>query len=151
MTEKKRNQLNEVRVKLIPGGTLLTEAAMKDYWDAIDMIIEEYKDYERGYLLVLCLDICNYPINYSVVSMGTPGAVTTNVKEIMRTALLSCAERIVILQNSPNGGLEASKRDLEMHNEILDAAETLGIHVLGHVIFNSTGKIRDVRETSLRS
>jgi len=59
--------------------------------------------------------------------------------ELLADPVTDSAAAIIVAHNHPSGSLSPSKEDVEVTKQLKAAGETLGIKVLGHIIFNQKG------------
>lgn len=88
----------------------------------------------REHLLFIGLDRGNNVRNISVLGIGSSCAAVIDSKDIVRTALLSSSDRVVLVHNHPSNSIEPSKLDIHITsvaNKILDA---FNIELLDHII-----------------
>jgi DNA repair protein RadC len=60
---------------------------------------------------VACFNTKNEPVNISVVSVGTLNSALVHPREVMKTAILSNSNSIIIAHNHPSESLEPSIED----------------------------------------
>lgn len=65
---------------------------------------------------------------------GGVDSVKVDVQEVLREAVKSNSSALVMAHNHPSGRSEATAEDIEFTEQIIDAAEKLGLQVLDHVI-----------------
>ena len=103
--------------------------------DIIDIKeVKAIKNAIKEHLLFIGLDRGNNVRNISVLGIGTSCDVIIDSKDIVRTALFSCSDRVVLVHNHPSNSLEPSKLDIHLTsvaNKILDA---FNIELLDHII-----------------
>lgn len=85
---------------------------------------------------MLCLDNTNKIINYSTISMGNIAYVNVPVAQILKTALLSNASKIIIAHNHPSGVLEITNSDINMTQKIGGLAKYFEIELIDSIIVN---------------
>ena len=82
------------------------------------------------------------PINLAITSpIGRlPSAIGYPVhpREVFADAITDRASGIILAHNHPEGGVEPSEADADVTRRIKQAGEIVGIHLLDHIIFNST-------------
>lgn len=74
------------------------------------------------------------PINQIRVAQGGLTATIVDVKIIMKEALLASSPAIMLFHNHPSGQLKPSIQDRELTTRIINAAKTMDIRVLDHII-----------------
>lgn len=95
---------------------------------------------DREMLCVACLNTRNELIARHTVYLGTTDSVFIHPREILRTALLSMATRIVVVHNHPSGNPSPSLQDLEATAQLAEACRIVGLALLDHVIVGRDGR-----------
>lgn len=91
-------------------------------------------DRDREVILLFCLDNKNKIACISEASIGSTNNAFAGPKEILRTALISNATSIIIAHNHPSGDPTPSQDDRTFTQKLKEAAETVGIKILDHLI-----------------
>lgn len=94
---------------------------------------------------MLCLNNANKIINYSNVAIGDINSVSVTAAEILKTALISNASKIIIAHNHPSGTLEITNADISITKHIGAAAKLFGIELMDSVIVNADGDMVAIR------
>lgn len=74
------------------------------------------------------------PLREVRVGQGGMTATVVDIKVLMRTVLLASSPSIMLFHNHPSGELRPSPQDKDLTKRIVDAARTLDIRVLDHII-----------------
>lgn len=88
----------------------------------------------KEHFIVLHLDAKNKILCQDVVSIGTGNSSLVSAKEVMKTALLSSAEALILVHNHPSGDTKPSQEDIQVTKKISKAAELFSIRVLDHIV-----------------
>lgn len=131
---KKQNELKNVAVRLVEQPSFLSDEKIGCPEDAVRILGKELKDYDREVLCVVNLNTKNRPINASVVSMGIVDGALAHPREIMKTAILSNAARILLLHNHISGDVTPSRQDIQLTDRLQKVCEMIGIPLADHVI-----------------
>lgn len=83
---------------------------------------------------LLLLDIKNQVIGYTVVSQGGISYSLTDVRVVLRHALLSGATSIVFCHNHPSGNPHPSRQDDELTTSLDKACKAVAIRLLDHIV-----------------
>lgn len=83
---------------------------------------------------VLYLNQGNFVIRKEQISRGGINQTTVDIRVILKMALDLFATGIILAHNHPSGNLNPSNMDYKLTQRIKDAARTLDIEVLDHVI-----------------
>lgn len=86
----------------------------------------------------LYLDIKNRIICFERISTGTSNMALIDQKEIVRTALLVGAERVILVHNHPSGVPDPSREDLALTIQVKNACDVFSIELLDHVIIGDS-------------
>ena len=96
--------------------------------------VQEIKDAVQEHLLFIGLDNRNNIKNISLLGIGTSEAVRMNTKYIIRTALMTTSDRVILVHNHPSNGLEPSDLDKHITNYTSKLLEIYNIKLLDHII-----------------
>ncbi len=83
---------------------------------------------------VLFLDKKNILIADEVQQKGTVDHTPVYPREVVKRALELSASAIILVHNHPSGDPTPSRADIEMTNQIVKAAQTLGVRVHDHLV-----------------
>lgn len=73
--------------------------------DAYKLFESFLLDIDIEKFLVACFNTKNEPVNISVLSIGTLNSSLVHPREVMKTAILSNSNSIMIAHNHPSGSL----------------------------------------------
>ncbi len=88
---------------------------------------------------ILFLDVKNALIADEVQQSGTVSHTPVYPREVVKRALELGASAIIMVHNHPSGDATPSRADVEITNEVRDAAAKLGITLHDHVIVVRSG------------
>ncbi|MFP4557524.1 MAG: RadC family protein [Bacteroidales bacterium] len=106
--------------------------------DVIDIFQPLLSDINHEEFWVLLLNRANRVIEKVRVSEGGLTATVVDVRKIMRTALDYQALGIILCHNHPSGNHNPSDDDIKITQKIKQAASTLDINLLDHVIITNS-------------
>lgn len=132
MTE--RYGLEQVSIRMVRDAPLISEEAIETPEDAIRLLGESFKDYDREVVGVVHLRNDNAPINMTIVSMGCLNQSIIHPREMLKAAFLSNASSILMFHNHPSGSLSPSKDDIAITNRMQQVCMIAGIPILDHII-----------------
>ena len=95
---------------------------------------------------ILSLDHTNHVLNYATVAIGNTNSVDVSVAQIIKIALLSNADKIMIAHNHPSGVLEITSEDINLTQRIGAAAKFFKIQLIDSLIVNAKGDVISIRE-----
>lgn len=90
---------------------------------------------------VLCLDGTFKIINFAMVSIGRVDTVRVPIAQIVKTAIMSNASKIIVGHNHPSGVLEITSKDKDMTQKIGGIAKWLDIDLLDSIVVNENEAI----------
>jgi len=88
----------------------------------------------KEHFLALHLDGKNRIICLDRVSVGSLNQSIVNVREVMKSVLLSSAAAIILVHNHPSGDPEPSGEDLSITKRLKESGDLIGIPILDHII-----------------
>ena len=99
--------------------------------------VQEIRNAIREHLLFIGLDNRNNIRNITLLGIGTSCNVVIDSKEIIRTALYSASNKVILVHNHPSGDATPSKEDITFTNNIFTSGKIIGIPVIEHVIIGN--------------
>ena len=96
--------------------------------------VQAIRNAVKEHLLFIGLDRGNNIRNISILGIGSNCEVLVDSKDIIRTALLSCSEIVVLVHNHPSNSLEPSNADIHITNITNNLLKTFYIELLDHII-----------------
>lgn len=134
-----------VSCRLVKDKKLNNGYVIKNPFDAIRLIVENFNDLEKEYLFVINCDTKMKPTNVNIVSIGTENETGFNAKTLYRSAILSNARNVIILHNHPSDVLEPSHNDLLIFENMKEAGRLLDITLVDSLIFNYDKEIYSIK------
>ena len=110
--------LEQVSVRMIREAPLLSDEKIQNPQDAIRILGDVFKDYDREVVGVVHLRSDNVPINMTIVSMGCLNQSLIHPREMLKAAFLSNASSIMMFHNHPSGSLVPSREDIAITNRM---------------------------------
>ncbi|MBR0491572.1 MAG: hypothetical protein IJJ82_05970 [Clostridia bacterium] len=96
--------------------------------------VQEIKDAIQEHLLLVGLDGKNNIRDVSLIGVGTGNHVEVDEKFIIRTALVSASEKVILVHNHPSNELTPSKFDIELSNIVNKLLDVFNIKFIDHII-----------------
>lgn len=112
------------------GGTSLSSAEL--VYDYMRDTLEIYPMQEAFH--VILLNRKNKPLGRTMVTLGTAGSTLVHPREVFRPAIVGGASAVVCVHNHPSGDPAPSAADIRVTRQLRDAAKTVEIDLLDHVI-----------------
>ncbi len=86
---------------------------------------------------IVCLNRKNRPLCRHRISLGTVSGTLVHPREVFRVAVLASASAIVAVHNHPSGDPAPSAADVQVTRQLREAAKTMQIDLLDHVIIGT--------------
>lgn len=134
---------------MVRDAPLISEESIETPEDAIRLLGETFKDYDREVVGVVHLRNDNSPINMTIVSMGCLNQSIVHPREMMKAAFLSNASSILMFHNHPAGSLSPSKNDIAITNRMQQVCMMAGIPMLDHIILGKENYYYSFREKGI--
>ena len=96
--------------------------------------VQEIRNAIREHLLFIGLDNRNNVRNITLLGIGSSCNVVIDTKEIIRTALYSASNKVILVHNHPSNNLEPSKDDLHLTNVTNELLKVFNIKLQDHII-----------------
>lgn len=96
--------------------------------------VQEIRNAVREHLLFIGLDRKNNVRNISLLAIGTTANVTIDSKEIIRIALFSASDKVVLVHNHPTNDLNPSNEDLHLTSVTSEMLKVFNIKLQDHII-----------------
>ncbi|GAB4253835.1 MAG: DNA repair protein RadC [Vicingaceae bacterium] len=111
---------------------------IKSSKDAFLEMESTFMDLPHEEFWCMYLDRANKVINKKNIGKGGVSGTVADVKLILKHAIDSLASSIILFHNHPSGNLTPSQQDILLTKKINEAAKTLDISVLDHLIIYDT-------------
>lgn len=96
--------------------------------------VQEIKDAVQEHLLFIGLDRGNNIRNISLLGIGTSNEISIDSKYIVRTALISASDKVILVHNHPSNKLEPSNNDRHITNVTSKLLKAFNIELMDHII-----------------
>ena len=96
--------------------------------------VQAIRNAVKEHLLFIGVDRGNNIRNISILVIGSNCEVLIDSKDIIRTALLSCSEKVILVHNHPSNKLDPSLPDIHITNITNNLLKTFNIELLDHII-----------------
>ena len=93
---------------------------------------------KQEYVLCLSLDSGHRLIARRVVTIGTLTSSLIHPREVFAAPLKDRAASVLIAHNHPSGDSNPSRQDIEVTQQLIAAAQLLGIRLRDHIIVSKT-------------
>ena len=99
-----------------------------------DGVFHFLTDIAQERFIMLCLNIKNKLINYTIISQGSLTSSIVHPRKVLKPAILSNAASVIFIHNHPSGDPDPSLDDIEITSRLCKAFNICGINVLDHII-----------------
>lgn len=141
--------LEQVSIRLVKERELLSSQPINDSSRAAKLAAELLQDYDREVMAAVHLDTKGKPINMTIASIGALNKSIVTPRELLKAAILSNANSMILLHNHPSGELIPSIEDIQVTDRMLQAASIIGISVVDHIIIGNYNQYYSLRENQL--
>jgi DNA repair protein RadC len=102
-------------------------------------LIQHYADRKQEHFLCISINGANEIMNVRVVSIGLVNKSQVHPREVFADVISERASAVIVAHNHPQGELKPSNEDIQITKQLKEAARTLGLSLLDHIIFNTKG------------
>lgn len=111
--------------------------------------VQAIKNAIQEHFLFIGMDRNNNIRNIRLLGIGNCNEIYIDSKDILRTALLTASEKVVLVHNHPSNSLQPSKQDLYLTNYTNKILDFFKIHLVDHIIvtekdYYSMGKYNEI-------
>jgi DNA repair protein RadC len=89
--------------------------------------------------MVIYLNVKNRVIDHEVLQEGTVDRAIVYPRQIIKAALAHKSAGLILSHNHPSGDPEPSQEDKHLTRSVIEAARTVEIRVLDHIIVGKSG------------
>ena len=111
--------------------------------------VQAIKNAIQEHFLFIGMDNCNNIMSIRLLGVGQSNGINIDSKEIIRTALLSASEKVVLVHNHPSNSLTPSSQDKYLTNYTSKILDVFNIKMIDHIIvtnkdYYSMGKYNEI-------
>ena len=107
--------------------------------DVAGVLREYFADKDREAFLVVFLDTANTLTGFHVASVGGLAASIVEPRQVFKAAILANAAAIIVAHNHPSGNPSASREDLRITRQLVEAGKLMGVPVHDSLIITDHG------------
>ncbi len=96
--------------------------------------VKEIKDAIQEHLLFIGLDRRNNIRGISLLGIGSSIEIDIDCKYVLRTALITASDKVILVHNHPSNEIEPSNEDKKFTNTISKLLKAFDIELVDHVI-----------------
>ena len=138
--------LDKVAIRMVKEPPLYSETPVRSPDDAVRLMAEMLKGYDREVFCIVNFRNDMSPINMNIVSMGTLNASLIHPREILKSPILSNAAHVMAFHNHPTGSLTPSQEDIQTTDRLQKLFDLAGIPLLDHIIIGNSDRYYSFRE-----
>lgn len=121
-------------------GTRFLIRSPEDVQEYADLVlVQDMRDYDREYFVVIYLDRKGGVITRENVSVGGLHSSIVHPREVFKTAVKRSAAAIILAHNHPSGDPSPSRQDIDITRRLVEAGRLMGIEIMDHVIIGENG------------
>lgn len=125
----------EINIIDKPEKNIEKEIKLKSSSDVIEIKdVQAIRNAMREHLLFIGLDRANNVRNISLLGIGSSCNVIIDTKEIIRAALFSASDKVILVHNHPSNTVKPSPSDLHLTNVTKQILDVFNIELLDHII-----------------
>lgn len=128
----RRHQLESVKCK----------TAIRSSRDIFEMFYNKFSDLPVEEFWIAFLNKANIVVAHTRQSIGGIAGTVVDMKIILKEALYQNASALILMHNHPSGNLKPSDADISITKKLQQAASTLEIILLEHVIMGDKNYYR---------
>jgi DNA repair protein RadC len=110
-------------------------ASPGDVWP----LVSHWSDRKQERFICCSLNGAHELIAARIVSIGLVNRTVVHPREVFADPITDRACAVIVAHNHPSGRLDPSAEDREITRRLKEAADTLGIALLDHLVFSSEG------------
>ncbi|MFC1769783.1 JAB domain-containing protein, partial [Nitrospirota bacterium] len=107
--------------------------------DTVYDIFKHMTEEPREKFVVVLLNTRREIIAYDELAQGTHNEVIVYAQEILKTALITNADSVILVHNHPSGSLEPSKEDVIITAQVFEHCNAMNIELADHLIVGRDG------------
>lgn len=96
--------------------------------------VQEIKDAIQEHLLFIGLDNKNNVRNVTLLGIGSSSKININARDVVRTALVTASNKVILVHNHPSNELKPSIQDIDVSNNLYKFLKVFNIDLLDHII-----------------
>lgn len=146
---EEKHELRMVSVRLVDAPPLLGSKKIRLPGDAVEVMAQELRNYDRELFCILNLRTRGQVINANIVTMGTLNTSLVCPREVFKSSILSNAAHVILVHNHPSGDCMPSQEDLKVTKKLQICGDLIGIPVVDHIITNTQGEYFSFKEKGL--
>lgn len=107
-------------------------------YDVYYMLSPDLTHLDQEHFIVLYLNVKSELIKEETIYIGTLNQMVIHPRDILKKAIQYSAAAMVFVHNHPSGDTEPSKADIQTTNQLMRAADIMGIDIIDHLILGKS-------------
>ena len=128
------DKLNQVAIRMVKQPPLYSDVPMKNPETAIQVMNDFLSQMDRELFCIVNLQADLKPINMNIISAGCLNEAMAHPREILKTAILSNANSMMLFHNHPSGTVSPSEIDIRTTARLQEVGTLMGIPLTDHII-----------------
>lgn len=125
----------DIEIQKKPSKEYKKDIQLKSTTDVVELEeIKEIRNAMQENMILIGLDRGNNIRTLTLMGLGTNRNIGIDSKDILRTALISGSDRIILVHNHPSNSLKASPEDIHFTNITSKFLNVFNIQLLDHII-----------------
>lgn len=150
VSKAKPYKLPQVEIRMVKTTTpLLGAEPISSPEAAVRALADIVRDYDREVVACVTLSASMHPINMSIISRGILNQSLIHPREVLKTAILSNANSIMLFHTHPSGSLNPSREDIAMTDQLQKACTLMNIPMMDHIILGRGNQYYSFREKDI--
>lgn len=150
VSKAKPYKLPQVEIRMVKTTSpLLSAEPISSPEAAVRALADIVRDYDREIVACVTLSTSMHPINMSIISKGILNQTLIHPREVLKTAILSNANSIMIFHTHPSGSLNPSREDIAMTYQLQKACALMNIPMIDHIILGRGNQYYSFREKNI--
>ena len=150
MSKAKPYKLPQVEIRMVKTTSpLLSADPISSPEAAVRALADIIRDYDREIVACVTLSASMHPINMSIISKGILNQALIHPREVLKTAILSNANSIMLFHTHPSGSLNPSREDISMTDQLQKACMLMNIPIMDHIILGRGNQYYSFREKDI--
>lgn len=124
-----------VSIRMVKEAEVEYEKPISSPGAAAKLLYPFFKDLDREHFYVVCLSTQKEVTAINLVAVGRLNAANIEMKDVLKPAILSNADSILVAHNHPSGHPSFSKNDKVFTRRLREAAQLFHIDLVDHILF----------------
>lgn len=112
--------------------------------------IKEIRNATQEHLMLLGLDRSFNLRSLKLIGIGSSSGIFVNSKDVLRTALLTASDNVILVHNHPSNSLKASKEDVDITNRLNKFLSIFNINLVDHIIVTEENYISMMKQKQIQ-